>query len=155
MKNLFTTILMLCAGVGLALADAPAPTTGASAKGPSASQIIKQLEKDWSDALKAGDVDKLGQIIADDWTGIGADGSSATKQLLLANVKSGKNTVQSVEIGPMDVKVLGSVAVVQGSDTEKSETDGKDTSGKWIWTDVFAKRDGKWMAVRSQSAMVK
>jgi len=55
----------------------------------------------------------------------------------------------------MEVKVLGNVAVVQGSHTEKSTTNGKDTSGKWIWTDVFVKRDGKWLIVRSQSAMVK
>jgi hypothetical protein len=55
----------------------------------------------------------------------------------------------------MDVKVLGSVAVVQGSDTEKSTNDGKDSSGKYVWTDVFAKRDGKWVAVRSQVTLVK
>jgi hypothetical protein len=63
--------------------------------------------------------------------------------------------MESFEIGPMDVKVLGNVAVVQGSDTEKSSYKGKDTSGKWIWMDVFVKRDGKWVAVRSQDGMVK
>jgi len=31
---------------------------------------------------------------------------------------------------------------------------GEDTSGKWVWMDVFVKRDGRG-AVRSQSAMVK
>ena len=55
----------------------------------------------------------------------------------------------------MDVKVLGRAAVVQGGDTEKSMANGKDTSGKWVWMDVFVMRDGKWVAVRSQSAMVK
>ena len=54
----------------------------------------------------------------------------------------------------MDVKVIGNVAVVQGSDTEKSSYKGTDTSGKWAWMDVFVKRDGKWLAVRSQLARV-
>ncbi len=36
---------------------------------------------------------------------------------------------ESVDLGPMDVKVIGSVAIVQGSDTEKSSTKGKDISG--------------------------
>lgn len=155
MKRLVGTILMVCAGVGLALADTPTPTVAATAKGPSVSQAIKQLEQDWTDGMKAGDVDKVGQILADDWTGVGYDGGKETKQSLLAGVKSGKDKAESVENGPMDVKVLGSVAVVQGSDTEKSMLNGKDSSGKYVWMDVFVKRDGKWVAVRSQSAMVK
>ena len=55
----------------------------------------------------------------------------------------------------MEVKVLGNIAVVQGSDTEKSSMSGKDTSGKYAWMDVFVKREGKQAAVRSQVARVK
>jgi hypothetical protein len=51
--------------------------------------------------------------------------------------------------------VIGSVGIVQGSDTEKSSSQGKDSSGKYVWTDIYAKRDGKWMVVRSQLAQVK
>jgi hypothetical protein len=32
---------------------------------------------------------------------------------------------------------------------------GKDTSGKYGWMDVFVKTGDKWVAVRSQSSMVK
>ncbi len=151
MKKLAGAALLVCACVGLVFAQ----TQKQPAKGPSVSQAIKQLEHDWVDAAKAGDTDKLGQILADDWTGIGYDGKKQTKQSLLADMKSGASKLESFEFGPMDVKVLGSVAVVQGSDTEKSTTNGKDSSGKWVWMDVFVKRDGKWVAVRSQSAMVK
>ncbi len=56
--------------------------------------------------------------MADDWIGIDNDGSKETKQRLMEGVKSGKDKVESIESGPMDVKVLGNVAVVQGSDTE-------------------------------------
>ena len=152
MKKVAGAVLLVSACVGLAFAQTQTPP----AKGPSVAQAIKQLEHDWTDAAKAGDIDKLSQILADDWTSIGYDGSKATKQSMLADVKSGANKLESFEFGPMDVKVLfGSVAVVQGSDTEKSTSKGKDTSGKWVWTDVFVKRDGKWVAVRSQSAKVK
>ncbi|MGC2463411.1 MAG: nuclear transport factor 2 family protein [Steroidobacteraceae bacterium] len=155
MKKLVGTILMVCAGVGLALADAPTPAAAAAAKGLSVSQAIKQLEQDWTDAMKVGDVDRGGQIVADDCAGTNYDGTKATKQSFLADVTSGKGKVESVECGPMDVKVMGSVAVVQGSDTEESMINGKDTSGKWAWMDVFVKSGGKWVAVRSQAAMVK
>jgi len=151
MKKLAGAVLLVSVCVGLAFAQAQTPP----AKGPSVAQAIKQLEHDWVDAMKAGDIDKLSQIFADDWTGISYDGSKRTKQSFLAAMKSGGEKIESIEFGPMDVKVMGSVAVVQGSDTEKSTTKGKDTSGKWVWMDVFVKRDGKWVVVRSQSAMVK
>jgi ketosteroid isomerase-like protein len=151
MKKLVGAVLLVSAWVGLAFAQAQTPP----AKSPSVAEAVKQLEHDWVDATKAGDADKLGQILADDWAGIGNDGSKQTKQSYMADWKSGKSKLESFESGPMDVKVMGSVAVVQGSDTEKSTTNGKDSSGKYAWMDVFAKRDGKWVAVRSQTAMVK
>jgi hypothetical protein len=151
MKTVFGSILIACAGLGVAMADTPA----AAAKGPGVSQSLKQLEQDWSDAIKAGDADKISEIVADDWVGLSYDGKIVTKKKILADLKAGKDKTDSIEMGPMDVKLLGNVAVVQGGDTEKSSMDGKDTSGKWVWMDVFMKRDGKWVAVRSQSAMVK
>ena len=151
MNKFAGTVLLICACVGLAFARPQAQAT----KAPSAAQSVKQLEHDWLAAEKAGDTDKLGQILADDWVAIGPDGKTLTKQALLADVKSGQLKMESFEIWPMEVKALGNVAVVQGGDTEKSTSEGKDTSGKYVWMDVFAKRDGKWVAVRSQNAMVK
>lgn len=148
MKKLAAGILLIFSCFGLAIAQAPTP----QAKGPSTSESIKQLEHDWADAAKAGDTDKVSQILADDWIGVGYDGSKETKQSHLADMKTGKFKLESFEFGPMDVKVLGSVAVVQGTNTEKSTgVDGKDSSGKYAWMDVFVKRDGKWVVVRSQS----
>jgi hypothetical protein len=43
---------------------------------------------------------------------------------------------------------------VTGSDTEKSMDKGKDSSGKYVWTDVFVKENGKWRAVSSQTTRV-
>jgi ketosteroid isomerase-like protein len=151
MKKLACAFLLVAAFAGMAFAQKKEP----AAKGPSVAATIKQLEHDWVDAAKAADADKLNQILADDWTGIFYDGTEATKKEYIESYKSGKSKLESFEFGPMDVKVLGNVAVVQGSDTEKSTTDGKDSSGKYAWTDVFVKRGDKWEVVRSQLAKVK
>jgi ketosteroid isomerase-like protein len=153
MKKFAGAILLVCACAGLAIARPQTPA--APAKAPSVSDAIKQLEHDWYEASKAGDADKLSAIIADDWVSIEFDGTKMTKKSLLADMKSGAEKMESFEVGPIDVKVMGNVAVAQGSDTEKSTTNGKDTSGKWVWMDVFVKRGDKWVAVRSQAAMVK
>ncbi len=144
-----TVVLLVCACFGLVYGQEKKPAASTTA------EEIRQLERDWTDAMKAGDADKLGQLLADDWSSLGFDGKRTTKTQYLGDIKSGASKVESVELGPMDVKFIGAVAVVQGSDTEKSSTKGKDTSGKWVWMDVFVKRNGKWQAVRSQAAMVK
>jgi uncharacterized protein (TIGR02246 family) len=152
MKKLAGVILLIVAFAGLDFAqDKMAP---AKPKTPSTADAIKQLEHDWTDASKAADADKLGAILADDWVGLGPDGKTINKKDFIAGYTSGKSKMESFDFGPMSVKVMGNVAVVQGSDTEKSMADGKDTSGKWAWMDVFEKRDGKWVAVRSQNAKV-
>jgi ketosteroid isomerase-like protein len=142
-------------GVVLLAAACFSPAYG-QAKSPAAiADAVKQLERDWANAQKTGDVSRLGQILADDWMGLGYDGTRSTKKQNLDSIKAGASKIVSFEMGPMDVQVIGTVAIVQGGDTEKSSYKGKDTSGKWVWMDVFVLRDGKWLAVRSESAMVK
>jgi ketosteroid isomerase-like protein len=125
-----------------------------AAAGSSASEELRQMERDWTDAQKAGDADKIGQLLSDHWSAFGPDGKKMNKQAYLADFKSGANKFESGELGPMDVLVIGNVGIVQGSDTEKSSYKGKDTSGKYVWMDVFQKKDGKWQAVRSEVTKV-
>jgi ketosteroid isomerase-like protein len=153
MKKFAGALLLICASVGLVYAQTTKPA--AKPAGSSVSDSIKQLEHEWTDAMKAKDLDKLSAIIADDWVSLDPDGAKTTKKDFLASVKSGDYTLTSYDFDSMDVKVVGSTAIVQGSDTEKSSTKGKDSSGKYVWMDVFANRAGKWQAVRSQLAMLK
>jgi len=145
MKILVGVLLTMWVGA-MALADAP-PARVVASGGERAAETLKQLERDWAAAQAAGDSDKVGRIVADDWTGVMGEGRKMTKLQLLEEVRSSKHEAMSVEFGPMDVKILGDVAVVQGSEVETGH-------GEEIWMDVFANRDGKWVAVRSQSARI-
>jgi ketosteroid isomerase-like protein len=153
MKKFAGALLLICASVGLVYAQTMKPA--AKPAGPSVSDSVKQLEHDWTDAMKAGDGDKVGAILGDDWVSIGPDGAKSNKAEFVAGIKSGDYKISSFDFGPMDVKAVGSVAIVQGTDTEKSTTKGKDSSGKYVWMDVFTKRGDKWVAVRSVDAMAK
>ena len=151
MKKLVGAVLIACVCVGLVLAN----PSEVGSKGASVADTLKQLEQDMGDAMKAIDADKLNQILADDWVNLGGSGRILTKESFLGDLKSGNDKLESFELGPMDVKVLGNVAVVQGSATEKRTTGGQDSSGKSVWMDVFVKRGDKWVIVRSHSAKVK
>ncbi len=149
MRTILGVVLLACASLSPVYGQAKKPA------GTGTADAIKQLEHDWLAAQMAEDTERLGQILADDWAGLGPDGAKTTKQELLNNIKTGVSKLETFEFGPMDVKVIGTVAIVQGSDTERSSFKGRDTSGKWAWMDVFALRNGKWQAVRSQTAMLK
>lgn len=150
MKKHFALLLALCVWAGLATAQEKKPVASAA----NTVQDLKQLELDWMEASRTANADKLSQILGDEWTGLDYLGNKTTKKDALADIKSKSATLSSIEPGPMEVAVFGNTAVVQGSDTEKSTYKGKDSSGKYVWMDVFVKRNGKWLAVRSQSAKV-
>lgn len=143
-KAALVLILSCCVSLDIALAQ----PSGASSRGASVVDTIKQLEQDWADAMIAGDIARLDQIVADDWIE-GYPGKSATKTKFLDAVKSGKKKLETCEFGPRDVKVLGDVAVLQGSVTETRIADGKRSTIRVAYMDVWVKRGGKWMVVRS------
>jgi ketosteroid isomerase-like protein len=157
MKLLMGTLLMmaLCAGTPVGQAqDKAADAKKPAAPGNAAADELKQIENDWTDAVKTKSAEKLGEILADGWVGLGWDGKTSNKAKALADLKAPGNSLDSFEMGPMKVRIFGNTAVVTGSDSEKSAENGKDTSGKYIWTDVFVKQNGKWRAVASQSTKV-
>lgn len=149
MKNLIGIVLVLCVGMSVAFSQ-DASAKKAAKSGSGVADQLKKLETDWVDAQKKADTDKLNQLIADNWVGLGPDGARMDKQQYIASIKNGDNKYESVEVGDMDVMVSGNIGVVQGSDTEKSTNKGKDSSGKYVWMDVFEKKNGKWQAVRSE-----
>jgi ketosteroid isomerase-like protein len=115
---------------------------------------IKQLEQDMGNAMVAGDIAKLSEIYADDYATIGSSGQVITKKNLLTDFESFHDKLLWFENGPMDVQVLGNVALAQGSVKEKRSRNGKDTSGQFLWMDLLEKRAGKWVVVRSAGARV-
>jgi len=153
MKRILAVAVLVAVATSLALgqmADKKEKTKGGKA---SVEQALMQMERDWTEAGLKKDVATLDKILADDWVGEGFTGAT-TKAQALADLKSGDSKQDSVTLGEMKVRVFGNTAVVTGTDDEKSSYKGKDTSGHWIWTDVFVKRQGRWQAVASQSTQM-
>ncbi len=152
MKRLFVVCLLVTTSI---LAFGQANKSGAT----SVEQAVMQMERDWSQiGMNKDDLDKdtktMDRVMADDWIGLDFQGTARTKAQAIATLKSGSSPTQSIELGPMKVRVFGSTAIVTGSDTEKSTYKGKDSSGKYVWTDVFVNRNGRWQAVASETTKV-
>jgi len=117
------------------------------------SQTLQAMERAWLNAEKNHDAATFDKLVADDWIAITPDGKRQTKAERAAEIKS--SDLDSVTMGDMKVRVFGDVAVVTGTDDEITIKDGKKSTDHYVWTDVFVKRNGKWLAVASQTAQIK
>jgi ketosteroid isomerase-like protein len=131
---------------------AAAVLLGQSRTGPNpVEQTLIQLEHEWSRADTEKDAAALNRILAEDWIGIDFEGTVLTKPQALRGLVSDAASLESTVLKEMKVRVYGDTAVVTGTDTEQGQYHGKDSSGVYVWTDVFVRRDGRWQAVSSQS----
>ncbi len=143
-------VVVRSAGARVVLTDSPK----AQSQDPAVVATIKKFQHDVGDAMVTVDIDQLNRSYADDWAAIGFGGKIFTKEGLLSDFKSGRHKLVSFEIGPMDVQVLGNVAVVQASVNEKRIQDGNDVSGKFVFMDILENSAGKWVIVRTLGARV-
>jgi len=121
------------------------PETGATADGAE-EKALYQLERDWGAASIKKDTAVIDKFLARDFVS-NYDGRTLNKAQLLAQIKSSPAKIESAENSDMVAMVFGDTAIVLGVYTEKSTTNGKDTSMKGRYTEVYAKRDGRWQCV--------
>jgi ketosteroid isomerase-like protein len=117
-------------------------------------QEIVRLENAWAATSVSRDVNALAALLADDITSGNAEGKWYTKAEILADLKSGEYAATSAASDDMKVRVYGDIAVVTGRTTEKSQLKGVDSSGQYIWTDTWQKRDGAWVCIATHGSKI-
>jgi ketosteroid isomerase-like protein len=117
-------------------------------------QLLADKERDWARALVKGDIKFTEDLLADDYVGTGTDGRRLTKTQTLDEFRSGAFTSESMVVDGIKVRVLGDTAIVTLDQSEKSQSQGRDMSGRSRWTDIFMKRNGKWQLVANQGTRV-
>ena len=124
-------------------------------------ELIK-LERAWAGASKTRDAATVRNMLADDIVMTYPDGTTGTKSDEVGMVEKGAITMESWDIADTKVTVLDAdAAFITGrgiirKGTLKEPTSGKtiDISGEYRFMDVYAKRNGKWMAVASQTTKI-
>ena len=122
---------------------------------------LLQLEREWTASAQKHDAEAIKRIEADDIILTYPDGTTGTKADDIRDVESGAMTVESWDVSDAKVIVLdANTAIVTGRSTVKNGkykgTDGKtiDISGQYRFTDVFARRNGRWQVVASQTTKI-
>jgi ketosteroid isomerase-like protein len=177
-RNVLPAALVVCGlVVVLSLAgcqQAKAPTNlaeGHAAATPTPAKIdtdsieteLIKLEREWANAFKTGDADVARRVMADDVTIINPDGSPSSKADEVQAIQDKLVTMESWEILEPKVVVLdANNAFVTGRGViknGKSKIPGSkqtiDISGEYRFLDVYARRNGAWYAVASQTTPIR
>jgi ketosteroid isomerase-like protein len=115
------------------------------------------LEMAWSDADQRGDAAWFERNFADDFYSISTmTGKLNSKAEEVAEFKNRKEVLESAVASDMDVRVEGSTGIVTGV----YRLTGRDEKGQPMdrrirYTDVYAKRDGRWLVIASQGTLIK
>lgn len=108
--------------------------------------ILLDLNRDYIGSVQNSDVRRFDEILADDFLCSNPDGSMVDRQGFL------KQTALPVRIANLQthdvkVRILGDVAIIHAR-TSYTLPDGKAGSGRY--TDIWARRNGNWLAVAAQ-----
>jgi len=123
--------------------DQPAPGSTASGEDE---QALYQIERDMAEALLKKDAAAMDKMLANEFVA-NFDGRTQNKKQFLAAMKANPAKVESAANSDMKAMVFGDTAVVHGMYVENGTLNGKDVSATYRYTDIFAKRDGRWQCV--------
>ena len=115
------------------------------------------MEMDWSDADKKGDVAWFERNFADDFYSVSSlTGKLNTKAEEVAEIRNRKEVIDSAASSDMVARVEGNTGIVTGV----YRLTGRDEKGQPMdrrirYTDVYVKRDGRWLVLGSQGTLIK
>ena len=112
------------------------------------------LENRFNEALVRADLKTIEDIEADDLIFTDASGTVTTKADELQSMRSGDVKFESIKMDNTQVQDFGNLAVVTGRLVERAKYKNADISGIYRFTDVWAKRKGKWEHVAGQETLV-
>ena len=104
---------------------------------------LTALNRDYIHSVQHGDVQRFNEILAEDFLCSNPDGSLVDKNQFLAQTAR-PVTISGLLAQEVRVRILGDVAIIHAR-TSYATADGEQRNGRY--TDVWARRDGKWLAV--------
>jgi ketosteroid isomerase-like protein len=104
---------------------------------------LGELNDDYLESVKMGDVERFREILADDFLCSSADGSVLDKAQFL-ELTAGPRSLRYLGATDIRIRLFGDVAIIHAA-TTFTTMEGREGRGRY--TDVWAKRDGVWRAV--------
>ncbi len=104
---------------------------------------LTRLNHDYIDAVQTSDVARFKELLADDFMCTLSDGTLVDReQFLIATAQP--SLLRNLEAHDVNVRLLGDVAIIHA---RTAFTLANGTAGQGRYTDIWARRQGRWVAV--------
>ena len=104
---------------------------------------LAALNRDYIHSVQHGDVQRFDEILAEDFLCSNPDGSLVDKKQFLTQTAR-PVTISGLSVEDVRVRILGDVAIIHAR-TSYTTASGEHRNGRY--TDVWARREGTWLAV--------
>ena len=114
-----------------------------SATSASDLDILTNLNRDYIRSVQEGDVRRFDEILAADFRCSNPDGSLVDREGFLTQTAR-PVTIANLAAHDVEIRMFGDVAIIHAR-TSYTMADGRPGAGRY--TDVWARRNGRWLAV--------
>lgn len=111
-------------------------------------ETLQMLNRDYISSVQDGDAKRFDEILSDDFLNTNPDGSLVDKRGFLKQIAPPVK-IKDLVCHDVDVRLMGDFAIVHAC-TTYTLPDGR--PGKGRYTDIYARRDGRWLCVAAQVA---
>ena len=151
---LFATFAFVSLFSGVAFAqtstETPAPSTPiTSAESPEIRELQK-VEDSWTDAMNKRDQYGLELVLSPLFVNVSAAGDVTTRNQQVVALINQEDKTAITDAHVITVRVLGDVAVANGTYTYTHRLNGNTVAEKGIFTHVFQKQHGNWVCLNAQ-----
>lgn len=159
MKQLFSQslfLLALCAAPGTMFAQSAVAVTPATAT-PNQSAEIKEMQKledQWSDAVVKRDQYGMELLLSPLYVGISSSGEVSTRNQQIALLFQKTNDPLTMEQRVVSARLLGDVAVVNGTYIMRHKEGTNTLEERGIFTHVFQRVRSNWLCINAQRTLV-
>ncbi|SRR6266540_663099 len=112
-------------------------------------RYIIESERQWAESVATGDSATVERILADDFVGVDPKGPFYDKAKMISDTRESPKYFVSNHANDIKVRFYGDTAVAQGSETWERRS-GEPRRGRFVWTDTWVKRNGKWQIVAAE-----
>ena len=116
-------------------------------------RYIIESERQWAESVANGDASVVERILADDFLGVDPDGNLYEKAKMVADTREAPKEFTSNHLNDVKVRFFGDTAVAQGNESWARRTV-TPLNGRFVWTDTWLFRNGKWQIVASEDLIV-